>query len=143
MFTDEASCVEAPQRTVPDAVTCKMLDGTGCGRVLVTLTVRRSPGETKSVGSSLPSGVVKQNNVRPSESTVLRYARSTVSTPSRLDTPGGSVTKLPAAKRGQGLLACAKAGRCAITDKISPANRVDLFIIIPPVCLGWVIRYSA
>src|SRR5579864_686737 len=73
------------------------------GVLLVTVTFSVSPAFTCSVGFSRPSGVMKQNSCRPTESVTDWYENCTFKTPFWLNSAAGLLTTLPAARRGHGL----------------------------------------
>jgi hypothetical protein len=97
MFTDELFIVVSPQFggliVIPPVP---------IGVLLVTVTIKRSPGLTCSVGFCRPSGVMKQNSSLAGmlESNRCWYEKRT---PSELKSAAGFCTTLPASGRGQGL----------------------------------------
>src|SRR5947209_3120812 len=107
-------------------IICTGVDGV----LLVTLMIRWSPGFTCNVGFWNPSGVMKQNNVLPSESVLVWYEKFTVSDPFELNRLWGLWTTLPAAGRGQGLATgriavCAKALTCARRKTAKPSKNFE------------------
>src|ERR1700731_280478 len=114
MFIEAFVIVVAPQRGPDIAIDIPDEAGT----LLVTVTIRWSPGFSWRVGFSRPPGVMKQKSVRPSASIRVWYEKLTLRTPLSLNRLGGLRTTLPAAGRGQGLATgatefCAKAETCA------------------------------
>ena len=72
MFNDEIVMILSPQ-TFSEFDMTSAGDPAGAGGTLfVTVTFSVSPGLTCSVGDCLPSGVIKQNRVRPASSTAVR-----------------------------------------------------------------------
>src|ERR1700733_3128874 len=111
MFTDAEFIVVSPHTVSAKVAIFMSLDGAGAGRLLVTLTIRVSPGLTCSVGDSWPSGVVKQYSVSPFASVAVLYARFTVSVPFWLTRSSASCTTLPGALRTHRLVGAALAVR--------------------------------
>jgi hypothetical protein len=72
MFTEVIVMVTSPHLFDELETTSVGDPGGGAGTRFVKEMLRVSPGRRRSVGFCKPVGVVKQNNVRPAESTLVK-----------------------------------------------------------------------